>query len=65
MKGARSGQPEGRKETDERAVGTAFRQRDNPEAVNRTEHVDTEKPNLLGEHSSQPVEQVDNDEDEI
>jgi hypothetical protein len=65
MKGARSGQPEGRKETDERAVGTAFRQLDGSEAVGRTEHVDNEVPRLLGETGAEPIAQVDSEEDEV
>lgn len=52
---------EGHKETDEREVGTAFRQRQNDEALKREGHVEDEKPRLLGDYARRGVEAVDED----
>lgn len=50
---------EGHKETDERAVGTGFRQRQNDEALERRGHVEEESPRLLGEYSRRAVDAAD------
>lgn len=52
---------EGRKEDDDRAVGTASRHIQNDEAERRTGHVDEDKPRLLGEYSRRAVDAADED----
>lgn len=61
MTGARQGQREGRKEDDDREVGTASRHRENEEAAARDPHghVVEEKPRLRGWYSEQGVEDHD------